>query len=346
MKLGLALGPGTAQVRIDLEMVRRAEALGFDSVWTAEAYGADAVTTAAWVLANTRRIRVGTGIMQIQARTPAATAMTAATLDQLSGGRFILGLGASGPQVAEGWHGVAYGQPLERTREYVEIVRRALARRDPLEFRGKYYSIPLTGEGTTGQGRPLKSILHGNPALPIYLASISPGGLRCAAEIADGVMPLWVNPQRFDLIQPWLEQGFARAGGGKGLHNFDVVAGVAVVMGDDLEACRAPARAQLALYIGGMGSREKNFYNDYARRLGYEDAARRIQDLFLAGQRKEAAAAVPEQLIDDLFLVGPRGRIIERLAAWREAGAKRWIDTLTLATAQPEVLELLAEQLL
>ena len=346
MQLALTIGPGASRIQLPLELVERAESLGFDSVWTAEAYGADAVTTASWLLARTERIRVGTGIMQLAARSPATTAMTAATLDQLSGGRFLLGLGASGPQVAEGWHGEAYGKPLTRMREYVEIVRRIWDRGQPLSFEGEYYSIPRSGEGTTGLGKPLKSILHSDPAIPIYLASFTPNGLRCAAEVADGVMPLWADPERPDLIVPHLEQGFARSDGARSRSDFDVAVGVTVVLGDDLEAARGPARAMLALYIGGMGSRERNFYNDYARRLGYPDAAAEIQDHFLAGRRPEAMAAVPEKLIDSLSLCGPRERIVERLDAWKRASADGWIQTLMVQAGQPEALELLAEQLL
>ena len=211
MKLGIgAVGFGP-KVHIDLDRIRRAEALGYDSAWTAEAYGNDAVTTATWVLAHTTKIKVGTAIMQMPARTPAMTAMTAMTLDQLSGGRFVVGLGASGPQVVEGWHGVPYGDALVRTREYVAILRQIFAREKPLEFHGKLYDVPVSGPGASGLGKPLKSILHGNPSIPIYVASISPGGLRCAAEVADGVFPMMMDPEKFDRSYlPYLEQGFAQ----------------------------------------------------------------------------------------------------------------------------------------
>jgi F420-dependent oxidoreductase-like protein len=346
MKLGL-MGVGFgATIDIDLDFIRRAERLGFDSTWTAEAWGNDAVTTATWILAHTETIKVGTTIMQMPARTPAMAAMTAMSLDQLSGGRFILGLGPSGPQVVEGWHGVPYGRPLTRTREYIEIVRKILAREAPLTHEGFHYQIPRTGEGTSGLGKPLKSILHGNPALPIYTASITPNGLRCAAEVADGVFPLWLNPERFDLLEPHLEAGFAKAGGGKSLKEFAVCPTVSVAISDDLEQARMPAKLQLALYIGGMGARDKNFYNDYAKRLGYEEAAVKIQDLFLDGQKGEAVAAVPDALVDELFLIGTEDRIRDRLGAWKEAGSKRWVDTMQIATAQPEALELLAKELL
>ena len=252
-----------------------AERLGFYSVWTAEAYGSDAVSTAAWVLSRTTKIHVGTGIMQMPARTPACAAGTAITLSQLSGGRFILGLGPSGPQVVEGWHGVAYGKPLTRTREYIEIIRKIVAREEPAEYDGEIYQLPYRGPDATGLGKPLKSIVHADPGLRIFTASISLPGLRCAAEVADGVIPVWMNPERFDLFEKPLREGFHTAGGGKGLDRFEIAPFTSVVLGDDLEKCRLPVKGMLALYVGGMGARDKNFYNDYAKRLGYEEAAAR-----------------------------------------------------------------------
>ncbi|MBW2244020.1 MAG: LLM class F420-dependent oxidoreductase [Deltaproteobacteria bacterium] len=346
MKLGISAGAFGKKAKIDLDFIRHAEELGFDSAWTAEAYGNDAVTTATWILANTTKMNVGTSIMQMPARTPAMAAMTAMTLDHLSGGRFILGLGPSGPQVAEGWHGVPYGKPLTRTREYIEIIRQILAREAPLEHHGFHYDIPVTGEGTTGLGKPLKSILHGNPALPIYTASISPVGLRCAGEVADGVFPLWMNPEKPELVTAHLEEGFAKAGGGKSFENFAVCPGVSVVIGDDLEKARMPAKMNLALYIGGMGARNKNFYNDFCKRLGYEEAAVKIQDAFLGGDRGAAVNAVPDALLDELFLIGPKDRIRERLAAWKSAGSKGLVGMMMIGTSQPEALELVAEEML
>jgi F420-dependent oxidoreductase-like protein len=347
MKLGIgaiAFGP---KASVNLGLVRRAEALGFDSAWTAEAYGNDAATTAAWVLANTTVLRCGTAIMQMPARTPAMTAMTAMTLDHLSGGRFILGLGPSGPQVIEGWHGTPYGKPLTRTREYIAIIRQILAREKPVEFHGELYDIPVSGPGTTGHGKPLKSILHGNPKLPIYTASISPAGMRCAGEVADGVFPMMMDPESFDSVYlPYLQEGFAKAGGGKSLADFAVVPMVTVIISDDLEKARMPVKGHMALYIGGMGARDKNFYNDLAVRLGYEEAAAKIQNLFLDGKKLEAMAAVPDALVDAVHLVGSKDRIRDRLQAWKEAGRKRWVDTIQIGTPQPEALELLAEELL
>lgn len=347
MKLGIgAIGFGP-KARVNLDTIRRAEELGFDSAWTAEAYGNDAVTPAAWVLANTTRLKVGTAIMQIPARTPAMTAMTAMTLDHLSGGRFILGLGPSGPQVVEGWHGVPYGKPLTRTREYVEIIRQIWAREKPLEFHGTHYDIPASGEGATGLGKPLKSILHGNPKIPIYTASISPNGLRCAGEVADGFFPMMLDPGRFDEVYlRHLEEGFARANQPRSLENFAVVASVSVIIADDPEPARMSVKMGMALYIGGMGARNKNFYNDLAKRLGYEEAAVKIQDLFLDGKKAEAAAAVPDELVDAIHLVGPKEKIRDRLEVWKEAGRKGWVHTLNVGTSQIETLEFMAEELL
>ena len=342
MRLGLLTGYSGAKLSVNIDLIQHAERLGFDSVWTAEAYGSDAVTPLAWIAAKTTKIRLGTAIMQMPARTPGMTAMTAMSLDALSGGRFILGLGPSGPQVAEGWHGVPYGKPLTRTREYVEIVRKILAREGPLEHDGEHYQIPVTGENTTGLGKPLKSILHGNPDIPIYTASISPAGLRCAAEVADGLIPSWLSPDRMDLLLPDLEKGFARAGGGKGLDRFAVAPFVACVLGDDLDQCRMPAKGMLALYIGGMGARSKNFYNDFARRLGYEEVAAKIQDLYLDGKKAEAMAEVPDRLVDEVALVGPRERIAERLEAWKASA----VTDMLIGGGQPEALEVLAENLL
>jgi F420-dependent oxidoreductase-like protein len=342
MRLGLNLGYSGAEASIDVEKVKRAEALGFDSLWSAEAYGSDAVTPLAYVAALTSKIKLGTAIMQMPGRTPAMTAMTAMTLDALSGGRFILGLGPSGPQVVEGWHGVPYGKPLTRTREYVGIVRQILAREKPLVHSGEHYQIPNTGPGTSGLGKPLKSILHGRKDMPIFTASIGPAGIETSAEVADGLIPVWMSPERMDLIRPSLERGFAKGGGRHSLASFRLAPFVTVVIGDDLEKCRMPVKGFLALYIGGMGARGKNFYNDYAKRLGYEEAAGKIQDLFLDGKKLEAMAAVPDALVDEIALVGPRARVTERLAAWKASG----VTDLIAGAGQPEALEVLARAVL
>ncbi len=338
MRLGLNAGYSGGQMLLNLEPILEADRLGFHSVWTAEAYGSDAITPLAWIGAKTSKIHLGTAIMQMPARTPAMTAMTAMTLDALSGGRFLLGIGPSGPQVVEGWHGVSYGKPLQRTREYIEIVRKILAREAPVEHQGTEYQIPYTGPGATGLGKPLRSILHGRAEMPIYTASISPKGIALSAEIADGLIPVWMSPERYDLYRPHLEKGFAKAGGNKAA-KFDFAPFVTCIVGSDVEKCRMPVKGMLALYIGGMGARGKNFYNDYAKRLGYEDAAVKIQDLYLAGKKPEAMALVPDKLVDQVALVGPRERIAERLQAWKASP----VQTLIIGAGQIEAVRLLAE---
>src|SRR5262249_54425039 len=262
MKLGIVLPYSGADMALPIDRVLEAEKLGFDSVWTSEAYGSDAITPAAWVLARTSRIKVGTAIIQMPARTPAMAAMTAMTLDALSGGRFILGIGPSGPQVIEGWHGMAYGKPLARTREYIAVIRKILARKEALTYQGEHYQIPYAGPGATGLGKPLKSIMHGNPALKIYTATIAPASVRNSAEVADGFFPIYFNPDRFDVYEANLNAGFAKAGGSKSLESYDICPFVPLSVNDDLELARLPIKQNMALYIGGMGAREKNFYND------------------------------------------------------------------------------------
>jgi F420-dependent oxidoreductase-like protein len=318
MRLALHLSYSGPTLALDLAKVVEAERLGYDSVWTAEAYGSDAVTPAAWIAARTERIHVGTAIMQIAGRTPAMAAMTAMTLDALSGGRFRMGLGVSGPQVVEGWHGQAFGRPLRKTREYVEVVRAILRREKPLEFRGEYYQIPYAGPGATGLGKPLRSILHGRADMPIYLAAIGPKNVALAAEIADGWIPVFFSPRRMTMFRAWLDDGFRARGGAPA--RFDVMPSTAVVVGDRVEACRAAVKSHLALYVGGMGARGQNFYNELARRYGYEEAAAKIQDLYLSGRKAEAEAAVPDALVDEVALCGPRELIRERLADWNAAG--------------------------
>ena len=338
MRLGLLIGYSGAHLQLDIERVKEAERLGFDSAWTAEAYGSDAVSPLCWIGASTTKIRLGTAIMQMPARTPAMTAMTAMSIDHLSGGRFVLGLGPSGPQVVEGWHGVPYGKPLTRTREYVQILRKIFAREAPLELKGDQYRIPYDGPGATGLGKPLKSILHGRADLPIYTASIGPKGVATSAEVADGLIPVWMNPERADLFEPSLAEGFAKAPG-KSRDDFALAPFVTAILGDDIAACRMPVKMMLSLYIGGMGARGKNFYNDYAKRLGYEEAAEKIQDLFLGGKKGEALAAVPDQLVDEIALLGPKERIVERLEAWKASP----VSTLLIGGGQPEALRVLAE---
>jgi F420-dependent oxidoreductase-like protein len=338
MKLGLYLGYSGARMELPVESVLEAERLGWDSVWTAEAYGSDAVTPLAYLAALTSRIKLGTAIMQIPARTPAMTAMTAMTLDALSGGRMLVGLGLSGPQVVEGWHGQPYGKPAARLREYVAILRKIWARDEPVEFHGEEYNLPYTGPGATGLGKPLKSILHGRN-MPIYLATLGPNNIRLTAQIADGWIPAFFSPYRMDVFRPDLEAGFARAGGGKSMKDFDIVATCNVVITDDVKAGLEAVKPGIALYVGGMGARQKNFYNELMQRYGYVEAAARIQELYLAGRKAEAEAAVPDELADEMSLIGPVERIRERYRAWEDSG----VGTLLVSNRDPRVLRLMAE---
>jgi F420-dependent oxidoreductase-like protein len=342
MRLGLMIGYSGATIQLPMETILEAERMGYYAVWTAEAYGSDCVTPLAWIGARTTTIRLGTAIMQMPARTPAMTAMTATTLDQLSGGRMLLGLGLSGPQVVEGWHGQPYGKPLGRTREYIEIVRQIFARRQPLVHQGEHYQVPYQGADATGLGKPLKSIAHGRPDLPIYLAAIGPKNVELAAEIADGWLPMFFSPRHYDQVfKSSVETGFARAGGGKSLAQFDIAPAAPVVLGEDVDRCRAAVKPFLALYIGGMGARGKNYYYDLVCRYGYVDAAETIQNLYLQGKKQEAALAVPDDLVDDVALCGPKARIQERLALWRDSP----ITTLNLMHADIQVARLMAELL-
>ncbi len=320
---------------------QEAERLGFHSVWTAEAYGTDCITPIAWMMGQTSTINFGSAIMQMPARTPAMTAMTAATLDLMSGNRFLMGLGLSGPQVVEGWHGQAYGKPLGKTREYVEILREILRREGPLEHHGPHYDIPYSGADATGLGKALKLIVHPNRAdIPIYLAAIGPKNVELTAEVADGWLPIFFSPYRFkDTYGAALDAGFAKAGADKSLANFDVAPTVSVIVGDDLDMLRGFVKPMAALYIGGMGARGKNFYNDLACRYGFGAEAKQIQDLYLDGKKAEAIAAVPDELVDEIALIGPKERIADRFAAWQESG----ITTLILGAQQPEALQVMAE---
>jgi F420-dependent oxidoreductase-like protein len=268
--------------------------------------------------------------------------MTAMTLDHLSGGRFVLGLGASGPQVVEGWHGQPYGKLLGRTREYVSIVRKIFAREAPVEHEGEHYQIPYHGAAATGLGKPLKSILHGRKDLPIYVAAIGPKNVTLAAEIADGWLPVFFSPQRFAEFEPLLKEGFAKAGGGKGLAAFDVAPMVHVRLGQDVQACRDALKPHLALYIGGMGAKDRNFYNALAVRYGYEEAAEKVQNLYLSGRKAEAEAAVPDKLVDEVALCGPRERIADRLGLWRSAP----VSLMNIASPDRDTLRTMAELIL
>jgi F420-dependent oxidoreductase-like protein len=346
MKLGLITGYSGRKMNIPMDTIEMAESLGFDSVWTSEAYGSDAITPAAWILAKTEKIKVGTAIMQMPARTPAMAAMTAMSLAQLSGERFLVGLGASGPQVVEGWHGVPYGRPVTRLKEYVQIMKQIFAREDVLTFDGKEYQIPYNGPGATGLGRPLKSIIHCGETIPIYAASITPRGVEAAAEVADGLFPVWMDPEQYSVFEAPIDKGLAKAGDGKSLADFDIAPFVTVIVGDDVGQCMMPIKGNMSLYIGGMGARDKNFYNDYAKRLGFEEAAVKIQDLYLAGRKDEALAAVPDELVDACHLVGPVDRIRDRVQRWTEAGRKGHVSSMLVGGAQPEALKLMAELVL
>jgi F420-dependent oxidoreductase-like protein len=327
VKLGFYMGyaqPGTSPLEL-IELAQEAERLGYDSAWAAEAWGTDAVSVLAWLAAVTTRIKVGSAILQMPARTPANTAMTAATLDMLSGGRFLLGLGTSGPQVVEGWHGEPWGKPVRKTREYVEIVRTVL-RREVVEHHGEHYDIPYSQDGSTGLGKPLKLMARPLRAdVPIYLASLQPRSVALAAEIADGWLPIFFSPERARETFP---APFARAG-------LEIAPAVPVLLSDDLESARDAMKPYYALYLGGMGSRGKNFYNDLASAYGFEADAKRIQDLYLDGNKREAAAAVPDAFVDEMALVGPRERIAERLEAWKESGATTMlVSTRDLGTVR------------
>jgi F420-dependent oxidoreductase-like protein len=323
MRLGLNLGYwGAGNDADNLELAREADRLGYSVVWAAEAYGSDAATVLAWVAAQTERIDVGSAVFQIPGRTPANTAMTAATLDSLSGGRFRLGLGVSGPQVSEGWHGVRFDKPLARTREYVDVVRLALSRRK-VQYDGEFFTLPLPD----GPGKALVLTVHPvRPEIPVYLAAIGPKNLELTGEIADGWLAIFFSAEHASESLGHIAAGRAKVG--KSLDGFDVVPTTPVVFGDDVEACAAPLRAYSSLYIGGMGSREKNFYNQLAVRMGYEAAAAEVQDKYLARDYDGAGAAVPFEFIDRTSLIGPRGRVQERLHALADAG----VTTLSVAT--------------
>jgi F420-dependent oxidoreductase-like protein len=325
VKLGVHIGYWGLGLSADeqLQLVQEAERLGYDSVWTAEAYGSDAATILGWLAQATERIRLGSAIFQMPGRSPAMTAMTAATLDQLSHGRMILGIGSSGPQVAEGWHGQRFARQLQRTREYVAVVRKALAR-ERVEFKGETIELPLPD----GPGKALKlTIAPVQDRIPILLAAIGPKNTALAAEIADGWIPTLFSPEHLSEFRPLLEEGFAAAGDGKGFGDFEIVPMVNVFVTDDRESARDAMRPYVALYAGGMGSRKQNFYNALVQRYGFEDAAREVQDLYLEGKKDEAAAALPGELIDHVTLCGPADVVRERIGIYRDAG----VGTLMIA---------------
>jgi F420-dependent oxidoreductase-like protein len=316
MRLGVNVGYWGLGLTAEqqLRIVREAEGIGYESVWAAEAYGSDTATVLAWLAAGTERIKLGSAIFQMPGRSPMMTAMTAATLDQLSGGRFLLGLGPSGPQVSEGWHGVRFARQLQRTREYVEVVRMALAR-ERVEYHGETIELPLPD----GPGKALKLMISPvQERIPVYLAAMGPKNVALTGEIADGWLPFLFSPEHVAEFRPLLEEGAQRSG--RSLDGFDIAPSVNVLISDDVDAARDSMRPVLALYVGGMGSREKNFYNRLVASYGFEDAAREVQDLYLDGRKDEAAAALPPELIDTVTLCGPADRVRERLAVYAEAG--------------------------
>jgi F420-dependent oxidoreductase-like protein len=342
VQLGIALQYWGAKKAYDPEYVVAADRLGYHSIWAAEAWGSDAVTVLSYTAALTEQIRVGAGILQMPARTPAMTAMTATTLNELSNGRFILGLGLSGPQVVEGWHGVPYGKPLAKTREYVSIVRTIVDRTEPLEHDGVHYQIPYRGDDATGLGKPLKLMTHPSHSLPIYLAAIGPKNVRLTAEIADGWLPIFWSPAHTsDVFAAALAEGFAASGDVDKRSRFTIAPTATIVVTEDEERARNAVKPHLALYIGGMGSKGRNFYNDLAVRYGFDEAAATIQDHYLSGRRTEAVAAVPDELVDAVAIIGSGPEVRDKLAEWKESG----VDLLLASTPDLATLRALPDLL-
>jgi F420-dependent oxidoreductase-like protein len=321
MKLGLDIGYSSAQMELPVERVLQAEKLGFDSVWTAEAYGSDAFTPLIYLAALTKKIRLATGICQLAARTPANCAMVAQTLDALAGeGRVVVGLGVSGPQIVEGWYGQPWGKPATRLRDYVAIMKKIWRREGPVVHDGKEISLPYTGPGSTGLGKPLKSILHGNPNIPVILGSGKEASVRVTGEVADGWSVMRLTPGTMPRAMAWLQEGLARRTDGKTLKDMEIACNVLVRFTDDVKAAFDEQRAHYALYVGGMGAEGANFHKDAMIDEGFGDAAERIQELYLAGRKDEAAAAVPDEYLDTQGLFGPPARIKERFGPWRDSG--------------------------
>ncbi len=341
MKLGLQLGYwGSGPPTNAPELVAEAERLGFDSIWTAEAYGSDALTPLSWLGSQTSKVRLGTALCQLSARTPTAMGMAALTLDHLSGGRFVLGLGVSGPQVVEGWYGQSFEKPLARTREYVDIVRQVLAREAPVVNDGPNYPLPFPGG--TGLGKPLKSIVHPlRKDIQIILGAEGPKNVALAAEIADGWFPIFFSPNAVKAFEPSLAEGFARPGARRTADEFEVIAFAPTIIDDDVERAADAQRPFLALYIGGMGAKSMNFHFDVFARMGYEAEAQKVQELYLEGRKDEAAAAVPTKLVEDIALIGPKEKIRDDLDRWKES-----IATTLLVAGSPETMQTMAELVL
>ncbi len=343
MKLGFNIGYwGSGPPPAIDDGIRLADDLGFDSLWTAEAYGSDALTPLAWYGAQSKRLRLGTAIMQLSARTPAATAMAAMTLDYLSNGRFILGVGASGPQVVEGWYGQPYPRPLERTREYIGIIRKIFERQEPVEFHGKHFDLPYTGKNGMGLGKALKSTIHPlRTDIPIFMAAEGPKNVALAGEIADGWLPLFFSPKSDKFYRQALSEGFSKPAARRTAADFEVAAMVPIIVNDDIEAAANAVRPMLALYVGGMGAKGANFHYDVIARLGYEDECAHIQQLYLSGKKAEAMAAIPLEMVQDTALIGPLGKIKAELPMW-----KATCLTTMLVSGSPQHLRQVAEAVL
>jgi F420-dependent oxidoreductase-like protein len=344
MKLGLQLGYWGAQPPADaLEKILEAEKLGFDIVFTAESWGSDAFTPLAWWGPSTRRIRLGTSIVQMSARTPTGTAMAAITLDHLSGGRLALGLGLSGPQVVEGWYGQPFAKPLARTREYVDIVRQVFAREAPVTSPGPHFPLPYKGEGALGIGKPLKPIVHPlRPDIPIFLGSEGPKNVALTAEIADGWLPIYYSPRVHGMYKEWLDEGFARPGARRTHETFEILPNCQIVVTEDRDPVLEAMKPMLGFYIGGMGAKDMNFHKNVFSRMGYEKEADEVQNLFFEGKRDEAIAAVPLQMVADISLVGTREQIRDELPAWEEAG----VTTLVVGARSLDEMRTVAEVIL
>jgi len=344
MKLGLQLGYWGAQPPVGTaELVHAAEESGFDSVFTAEAWGSDAFTPLAWWGRETSRVRLGTSIVQMSGRTPTSIAMHALTLDHLSGGRMILGMGVSGPQVVEGWYGQPFEKPLARTREVVEIIRKVLAREAPVTNDGPHYPLPYTGPGSVGLGKPLKPIVHPlRPDIPIWLGAEGPKNVAQTAEIADGWIPIFYTPDTAGMYQPWLDEGFGRPGARRTRETFEIAATCHLEITDDAQAVMDGLKPVTALYMGGMGAKEQNFHKNVFERMGYADITDQVQELFLAGKREEATALIPDKLVDDMHIFGDAARVKDKIQAWEESG----VTTLLLSCRSPEEVRRVAEVVL
>lgn len=341
LQIGFAIDYAGARVEFPWERVKLADRLGYHSVWTGEAYGSDAMTPLAYVAALTKQIKLGTGIIQIGGRTPANAVMQAQTIDGMSRGRMILGIGVSGPQIIEGWYGTPWGKPLDRLRDYTAIMRKIQEREGPVTHDGPEYKLPYAGPGSSGLGKPLHSILHMRRDMPIWLGSFTAGGLRLAGEISDGVYASFV-PSEIPAAKESLEEGFAKAGNGKSWDDFTLFSRTHVIVTNDVKAALDSVKPHRALYIGGMGARSKNFHNERIVRRGYPEVAKKVQDLFLAGRKDEAIAALPDELIDEEVIVGPPNRIREKFRVWQDL-SETGLDGLVVVTQQDEAIELIAE---